>query len=57
MYRDPGRVMQAVPKLTDQLRSGDLGVVVGHEFDLAEAAGAHQFIEDRRSSGKVVLVP
>ena len=57
MYRDPGRVMAAVPNLTEQLETGDLEVIVGHEFDLSEAAEAHQFIEDRKSSGKVVLVP
>lgn len=57
MVREPGRVFQAVPKLTEQLRTGDLEVVVGHEFPLADAAEAHQFIEDRKSSGKVVLTP
>ena len=57
MYRDPGRVMAAVPNLTEQLETGALEVIVGHEFDLSEAAEAHQFIEDRKSSGKVVLVP
>ncbi|MFB6164970.1 MAG: zinc-binding alcohol dehydrogenase family protein [Haloarculaceae archaeon] len=57
MYRDPGRVFGAVPGLTEQLQSGDLEVIVGHEFDLADAAEAHQFIEDRKSSGKVVLTP
>ncbi|MFB6142042.1 MAG: zinc-binding alcohol dehydrogenase family protein [Halorientalis sp.] len=57
MYRDPGRVFAAVPELTEQLESGALEVVVGHEFDLEEAAEAHQFIEDRKSSGKVVLTP
>jgi NADPH2:quinone reductase len=32
-------------------------VQVGHEFDLEDAAEAHEFIEARKSSGKVVLVP
>jgi len=57
MYRDPGRVFQAVPKLTGQLESGDLEVIVGSTFDLADAATAHQYIEDRESSGKVLLTP
>ncbi|MBL7649445.1 MAG: NADPH:quinone oxidoreductase family protein [Candidatus Hydrogenedentes bacterium] len=39
------------------LLDGKLTVVVGHEFKLEEAARAHQFISDRKSSGKVVLVP
>ncbi|MFB6180020.1 MAG: zinc-binding alcohol dehydrogenase family protein [Halorientalis sp.] len=57
MTREPGRVFQAVPELTQQLQSGDLRVIVGHEFALDDAAEAHQFIEDRKSSGKVVLKP
>ncbi|WP_254765770.1 quinone oxidoreductase family protein [Salinilacihabitans rarus] len=55
--RDPERIMGAVPDLTEALSSGDLEVVVGEEFPLADAAEAHQFIEDRKSSGKVVLRP
>jgi len=55
--RDPGRVFQAVPTLTGYLEEGVLEVQVGHEFDLEDAAEAHQFIEDRKSSGKVVLKP
>ena len=51
------RVMGAVPELTQLLGDGTLSVQVGHAFDLADAAEAHQFIEDRKSSGKVVLVP
>jgi len=54
---DPSRVMQAVPDLTEGLASGDLEVVLGKSFALAEAADAHQYIEDRKSSGKVVLKP
>ena len=54
---DPSSVMQAVPDLTEGLASGDLEVVVGESFALADAADAHQYIEDRRSSGKVVLKP
>lgn len=57
MVRDPTRVLQAVPSLTDKLASGDLAVVVGREFDLEDAAAAHRHIETRESSGKVVLRP
>ena len=56
-YHDPARVMAAVPDLTGGLTEGDLEVVVGETFPLTEAAAAHQFIEDRKSSGKVVLLP
>ncbi|MFP9190983.1 quinone oxidoreductase family protein [Natrialbaceae archaeon A-CW1-1] len=55
--RDPERIMQAIPELTEGLASGDLEVVVGETFPLEDVAEAHQFIEDRESMGKVVLVP
>ncbi|PGF16407.1 NADPH:quinone reductase [Natrinema sp. CBA1119] len=54
---DPGRVMKAVPELTDGLASGDLEIILGKSFALEDAAAAHQYIEDRKSSGKVVLKP
>ncbi|MFC6764227.1 quinone oxidoreductase family protein [Natrinema soli] len=54
---DPGRVMKAVPELTDGLASGDLEIILGDSFALEDAAAAHQYIEDRKSSGKVVLKP
>ncbi len=53
----PMRVMGAVPELTERLSEGVLEVQVGHTFELVEAAAAHRFIEDRKSSGKVVLLP
>ncbi len=57
MNREPMQVMEAVPDLQEGLASGELEVIVGETFPLAEAAAAHQFIEDRKSSGKVVLKP
>lgn len=57
LERDPMRVYQAVDPLTDQLASGAVKVLVGHQFPLVDAAEAHQFVEDRKSSGKVVLEP
>ena len=56
-YNDPSRVMEAVPDLTEGLTSGDLEVILGESFALEDAAEAHQYIEDRKSSGKVVLTP
>jgi NADPH2:quinone reductase len=55
--RDPSRIMNAVPELTEGFESGDLEVVVGETFDLGDAAEAHSFIENRESTGKVVLTP
>lgn len=57
MERDPARVYEAVEPLTELLATGAAEVVVGHRFPLADAAEAHQFVEDRKSSGKVVLEP
>ena len=54
---DPSRIMKAVPELTEGLTTGDLEVIVGESFALEDAAEAHQYIEDRKSSGKVVLKP
>jgi NADPH:quinone reductase len=54
---DPSRIMQAVPELTEGLASGELEVIVGESFPLEEAADAHRYIEDRKSSGKVLLKP
>jgi len=54
---EPMKVMGAVPELTQQLGDGTLEVQVGESFALGDAAEAHQYIEDRKSSGKVVLVP
>jgi NADPH2:quinone reductase len=54
---DPARVMKAVPEITEGLGNGDLRVIVGESFDLADAGGAHAFIEGRESHGKVVLTP
>jgi NADPH2:quinone reductase len=37
--------------------SGDLEVRVGATFPLAEAAAAHEALEGRATTGKVLLVP
>ncbi|WP_255149881.1 quinone oxidoreductase family protein [Halorarius halobius] len=55
--RKPMKVMGAVPELTEMLSDGTLEVQVGHTFALEDAAEAHEFIESRKSQGKVVLVP
>ena len=55
--REPMKVMGAVPALTRLLGDGSLEVQVGRTFDLADASEAHEFIESRDSTGKVVLLP
>jgi NADPH2:quinone reductase len=57
MMRDPQRVFAAVPDLTQGLEAGELEVIVGKTFPLEDAPEAHQYIEDRKSVGKVVLTP
>ena len=60
-----GRLMSLRPDLveralSDVLRLWEGGVVrpvVGHEFPLEEAGEAHRMIEERKTTGKVVLVP
>ncbi|MDH5021232.1 quinone oxidoreductase family protein [Halobacterium rubrum] len=54
---DPERVFAAVPELSAMLASGDLEVVVGQTFALADAADAHRALENRETTGKVVLEP
>jgi NADPH2:quinone reductase len=60
-----GRLMQLAPEIVHQAAAelvalweeGAIRPIVGSEFPLAEAAAAHELIEDRRHVGKVVLVP
>ncbi len=54
---DTQAMANAMRDLHSWLLDGKLTVVVGHEFKLVEAAKAQKFISDRKSSGKVVLVP
>jgi NADPH2:quinone reductase len=54
---DTVAMANAIRDLHTWLADDKLTVVAKHEFPLAQAAEAHQFISDRKSSGKVVLVP
>jgi NADPH2:quinone reductase len=55
--RQPTRVFEAVPELTELLESGRLEVQFDRAFDLTAVQDAHEYIESRQSSGKVVLTP
>ncbi|UPW00025.1 NADPH:quinone oxidoreductase family protein [Halorussus gelatinilyticus] len=57
LQRDPQRVLEAVPELQQLLAAGELEVVVGERFPLEDAAAAHEAIENRETTGKVVLNP
>ncbi len=57
MQREPALVRDAALELLDLWGAGEVHPIVGASFPLADAAGAHRLIEERRSTGKVVLVP
>lgn len=52
----PDRIAAAIQDLIRYLSSGNLQIVVGHTFPLAQAADAHRTIAERRTTGKVVLL-
>jgi NADPH2:quinone reductase len=57
MQRRPALVRDAAEELLRLWSEGSLQPIVGASFPLADAAEAHRLIEDRHSTGKVVLVP
>ena len=54
---DKAAMANAIRDLHTWLMEDKLTVVAKHEFPLAQAAEAHRFIEARKSTGKVVLIP
>jgi NADPH2:quinone reductase len=57
MKLDPRLVQSAAQDVLALWEAGEITPLVGAEFALADAAEAHRLIEDRQSTGKVVLVP
>lgn len=55
--RDPELVRRAAGDVLRLWEGGAVRPVVGAEYPLEEAAAAHRLVEERRSTGKVVLVP
>jgi NADPH2:quinone reductase len=51
MHREPMR------ELLSLVESGTVRPIIDRSFPLKEAAAAHQYLADRRTMGKVVLVP
>ncbi|MCU1451728.1 MAG: Alcohol dehydrogenase zinc-binding domain protein [Acidimicrobiales bacterium] len=51
------RARAMIGRLVDEVAAGQLEVVVDRTFPLADAAGAHAYIESRQAVGRVVLVP
>jgi NADPH:quinone reductase len=57
MRHKPELVQEAIRELVPLWEAGALRPVVGATFPLEQAADAHRLIEERKSVGKVVLVP
>jgi NADPH:quinone reductase len=57
MRHRPDVVKEAIGEVVRLWEQGAVKPLVGARFPLEEAAEAHRLIEDRRSVGKVVLVP
>jgi len=57
MRHRPAVVREALAELLPLWEAGTLKPLVGATFPLADAGEAHRLIEERRSIGKVVLVP
>jgi NADPH2:quinone reductase len=55
--RNPQLVEQAARDVLRLWEGGIVRPVVGHEFPLEDAGEAHRLIEERKSTGKVVLTP
>ena len=51
------RVHAAIADLLGRVASGGLRVEIDRTFSLAEAAGAHAYIESRQAFGRVVMTP
>ncbi len=57
MAHEPGLVREAIDELLPLWESGAFRPLVGAQYPLERAADAHRLIEERLSTGKVVLVP
>lgn len=50
-------LLEAAGELFANVASGALKVRVNHTYPLSEAAKAHEDLENRKTSGSVVLIP
>lgn len=57
MARDPSRVLRGVPAIEELVGGGDVDLHVGSRYSLSDAADAHDAIQNRETTGKVVLEP
>lgn len=57
LIAEPQRIGEAVSDMFDAVEAGELEVVVGETYPLAEARQAHEDIRARGTTGKLVLTP
>ena len=57
MAREPDLVHEAIGEIVSLWQEGHVRPLVGAEYELGQAPAAHRLIEERRSTGKVVLLP
>jgi NADPH2:quinone reductase len=43
--------------MLQRVASGELHVEIDRSFPLAEAAGAHEYVESRKAFGRVIITP
>ena len=55
--RDRGELDAAAAALWEVVGSGAVRIDVGQRFPLAEARGAHEALEGRRTTGSTLLMP
>ncbi len=53
----PEAAVSALQTIVAFVASGQVKVQIGHVLPLSEAAEAHRMLEDRRSTGKIILKP
>ncbi|MFQ5794348.1 MAG: quinone oxidoreductase [Candidatus Bipolaricaulia bacterium] len=54
---DRTELLKRANDLFDWMAAGELQVRIDQTFPLAEAAEAHRYLEDRKTKGKVLLIP
>lgn len=53
----PARLRDSVNKILNLIVEGKLKITISKKFKLEDAANAHRWIESRKNSGKVILIP
>jgi NADPH2:quinone reductase len=57
LLQRPDLIREALDDLLQRAARGDLRVVVGGTYPLTDVARAHEDIQSRRTSGKLLLDP